>query len=407
MRILIYGINYSPELTGIGKYTGEMSEWMVQQGNDVSIITAMPYYPEWKIHPLYKSKWWHKEIINGVKTYRCPIYVPQEVNSKKRILHEFSFLLSSSFRWITTLFKKKYDLVITICPPFHIGISSYLYSILKKTTLITHIQDLQIDAAKDLDMLSNKKALNLMFKTEKFLLKNSNYISTLTSGMKKRVETKGIPENKIIMLPNWVDTDFIYPIQKSNSLRSLFNIPLEDTVILYSGNMGKKQGLEIIINVAAHYSDQPNIHFLMVGSGVEKAYLETMTEEKGLSNIRFYPLQPYSQLPSLLATADIHLVLQKQEASDLVMPSKLTGILAAGGCAIVTAQPGTSLYEDIKKYNMGILCEPESAKSLKNAIDHALSNDTSCIRKNARKYAENYLNKDRILLSFLQKVKSD
>ncbi len=404
MRILIYGINYTPELTGIGKYTGEMAEWFAKEGNDVHVITAMPYYPEWEIHPRYRGKWWRKEELNGVKVYRCPFYVPKQVDSKKRMIHEFSFLCSSSFRWFAALFKKKYDLVITVCPPFHIGISPYIYSIFRKTIQVTHIQDLQIDAAKDLNMLSNGTLLSLMFRLEKFLLKRSDYVSTLTLGMRQRIENKGIPEDKIVMLPNWVDIDFIKPLPVEQSLRSKLNIPFGDKVILYSGNMGKKQGLDLLINVAAEYRDQKNIHFIMVGSGAEKNNLEKLAMGRNLANMKFYPLQPYEQLSALLSAADIHLVLQKKEASDLVMPSKLTGILAAGGCAIVTAASGTSLYEDVKKNNMGILCEPESEQDLKEAIDKALFMDTSEIRRNARKYAENYLNKDRILSRFLETV---
>ncbi|MDH6308295.1 colanic acid biosynthesis glycosyl transferase WcaI [Dysgonomonas sp. PFB1-18] len=407
MRILIYGINYTPELTGIGKYTGEMSSWLATQGYDVSVITAMPYYPEWEVAPQYQNRWWHKEIIDGVKVYRCPFYVPAKVDSKKRIAHEFSFLWSSSFRWFAALFKKKYDLVITVCPPFHIGFSPYIYSIFKKTSLVSHIQDLQIDAAKDLNMLSNQKALNLMFKMEKFLLRKSDYVSTLTSGMKSRVAKKGISDDKIVMLPNWVDIDFIKPLSKSESLRDKFSISQDDIVILYSGNMGKKQGLEILLEVAGQYKDQPHIRFMMVGSGAEKDALKKMAADKGLTNMTFYPLQPYEQLSALLATADLHLVLQKREASDLVMPSKLTGILAAGGCAIVTAMPGTSLYEDIRNNNMGVLCEPESVAALKNAIDTALASDLTQIRTNARQYAENHLNRDKILSQFIDKVKNN
>ena len=169
--------------------------------------------------------------------------------------------------------------------------------------------------------------------------------------------------------------------------------------------MGKKQGLDVIIDIAADYLDHPHIHFLMVGSGVERDNLENLAKEKKLVNIKFYPLQPYNQLPALLATADIHLVLQRKDASDLVMPSKLTGILAAGGCAIVTASPETSLYEDIQEYNMGILCEPESSLALRNAIDKALSSDLSLIKENARIYAENHLNKNKILSNFIKQIK--
>lgn len=153
-----------------------------------------------------------------------------------------------------------------------------------------------------------------MFKLERFLLKKSSFVSTLTKGMKDRVLNKGIDENKIVLLSNWVDIDFIKPLSKAQSLRDKFNISENDKVILYSGNMGgKKQGLEMLIDVAVQYKDRPDIHFIMVGSGAEKDNLQKQAADNKLTNMKFYPLQPYDQLPSLLATADIHLVLQKRK----------------------------------------------------------------------------------------------
>ncbi|MGD5271785.1 glycosyltransferase, partial [Xanthomonas citri pv. citri] len=137
-----------------------------------------------------------------------------------------------------------------------------------------------------------------------------------------------------------------------------------DKVILYSGNLGEKQGLEVIIEVALKYYDNKEVYFLIVGSGGGKEKLEQLAKEAGLTQVKFFPLQPYEKLSALLATADVHLVLQKKSAADLVMPSKLTGRLSAGGCSIVTAEPGTSLYTIVEQHKMGILIEPESADAL-------------------------------------------
>lgn len=192
MNILIYGINYAPELTGIGKYTGEMAEWMALQGHKVSVITSMPYYPEWETHKNYKGKWWHTEVINNVTVYRCPMYVPSKVTASKRIIHEFSFVLSSLVYWFKFFITQKTDIVITIAPPFHLGFISAFFAKLKKAKLITHIQDLQVDAARDLGMIKNKSFLSLMFKAEKYLLDKSSAVSTISEGMIK----KFMPKNK-------------------------------------------------------------------------------------------------------------------------------------------------------------------------------------------------------------------
>jgi len=404
MRVLIFGINYTPELTGIGKYTGDMGAWLASRGHQMTVVTAKPYYPEWRIHPAFRGTGWTTEHVDGVTVHRVPLYVPRTVTSKKRILHEFSFLGGIFPVWFSLLFKKRYDIVITVSPPFHLGLYAWLYAYLKKARLVTHIQDLQVDAAKELGMITNMRLLNLMFGIERFLLKRSDAVSSISLGMKKKILAKGIPESNYIMFPNWVDEQTIRPLPKSQSLRSEWNISADDKVVLYSGNLGEKQGLEIIIDAASHFADRPDVHFIICGSGGAKGRLKNLAEKAGLQRIRFYPLQPYEKLSALLASADIHLVLQKKSASDLVMPSKLTGILAAGGCAIVSAVPGTSLYETVHEHQIGLLIEPESTDALVKGLLLALDSDLTPFRQRARQYAERFLSKASLLRDFEQSL---
>src|SRR3546814_14349993 len=132
MRILIFGINYTPELTGIGKYTGEMASWLAARGHTVAVVTAKPYYPEWAVHAAYQKRGWLTEQIDGVTVHRVPLYVPKEVTSKKRILHEFSFLGGVSPTWFGLLLKQKYAVVVHVSPPFHFVIFAPLIDKLKR-----------------------------------------------------------------------------------------------------------------------------------------------------------------------------------------------------------------------------------------------------------------------------------
>src|SRR5690606_16979965 len=195
MRILIHGINYTPELTGIGKYTGEMAEWLAQQGHDVHVLTALPYYPEWSVHESYRGKKWHTETLNKVNVHRAPLYVPKDVSSAKRIIHEFSFLLSTMPFWIKWIFtKKKFDVVFCIAPPFHLAFFPWIYKNLRGNVWITHIQDLQVDAAKDLGMIRNRTLLKAMFGLERFFLKKGSRVSTISKGMREKILLKGLAE---------------------------------------------------------------------------------------------------------------------------------------------------------------------------------------------------------------------
>jgi colanic acid biosynthesis glycosyl transferase WcaI len=397
MKILICGINYAPDLTGIGKYTGEMGSWLAKNGHTVEVITGMPYYPQWQINSAYKKKWWHKENVDGVKVYRCPLYVPGKVSSVTRILHEFSFVLSTLPVWIKKLFSKKYDVVISVSPPFHLGALPLLYSKLRRTKIVTHIQDLQVDVAKDLRMINNRRLLNTMFAMEKFILKGSSAVSTISKGLLKKIKNKGIAAANCLLFPNWVDENTIRPLSKEKSLRNEFGLSREDKVILYSGNLGEKQGLENIIEAAKSFREEPSVKFVIVGSGGGEMKLKEAANDAGLTNIQFHPLVSYEKLPALLAMADLHLVLQKKNAADLVMPSKLTSILAAGGCPLVTAPEGSTLHKLINRNEMGIVVEPDDHRLLTQGIRFALNNSLEKFRDNAREYASKYLSKETIL----------
>lgn len=405
MRILIYGINYYPELTGIGKYTGEMGPWLAKQGHTVEVITAPPYYPEWEIHPAYQGKGWHTEQIEGVTVHRSPLYTPKTVSSGKRILHEFSFVASSLPYWLKALFGKRYDVVICMAPAFHLGFIALAYSRLRGVPFVYHIQDLQVDMAKELGMLKNQPFLSVLTKAEKIILNGCTAVSTISEGMIRKIIAKGIPASKCVLFPNWVDRAFIRPLPVSESLRGRFGLQHTDRVVLYSGSLGEKQGLDIILTVADRLRHHNDLYFLIVGSGGAEQKLVELANVQQLDHVRFFPLQPYEQLSALLATADIHLVLQRQSASDLVLPSKLTGILAAGGFSLITAVPGTSLYTLVDTHKVGLIIEPESADALQAGIEKALTFDLTPYRQNARRYAESYIDKDAILKAFEGELK--
>ncbi|QES87996.1 WcaI family glycosyltransferase [Rhizosphaericola mali] len=400
MRILIYGINFTPELTGIGKYTGEMVDWLNERGHFIKIITAKPYYPQWKVNEEYKKGYWKSEKKMNIMVNRVPMYVPSKPDSVKRILHELSFQTNSLPYWLGTFFQKKYDVVICITPAFHLGFLPLIYCKLRRSKFWTHIQDLQVDAAKELKMINNEVVLNVMFGLENFLLRNSDIISSISKGMIDKIKKKNIQDTPVLNFPNWVDNKVIYPISKENSLRSKLGFSQEDIILLYSGNLGEKQGLEIMVHVASRFSLDEKINFVICGSGGNKHQLEALAKEAELKNLFFFPLQPYEDLSKLLAIADVHLILQKKSASDLVMPSKLTGILACGGLAIVSAVENTSLYDVIFENNLGILIEPESVDALENGIRQALEQSNEKLKQNALDYARKYLDKDAILTQF-------
>ncbi len=397
MRILFYGINYYPELTGIGKYTGEACQFLAKQGHEVEVITTMPYYPAWQISATYQGKAWHTEVIDGVKVHRCPLYVPKKVTAFKRILLEISFVLASLVYWFKVSFSQKFDVVVCVCPPFQLGLLPFLYGKLRGVPFIYHVQDLQVDIVNDMEMIKNKRVLGMLFQIEKYLMNKATIVSSISDGMIKKIKTKQLKHQDFWLFPNWVDTYTIKPLGVGESLRQELGYQENDFIVQYAGTIAEKQGLEMIIEVAHAL---PTVQFMIVGEGGFKQKLIEKVALAGVKNIQFFTLQPYDKLANLLATGNIHLVLQKKTASDLVLPSKLTGILSAGACALVTAVEGTSLYEVIDKNQAGILIEPESLAALIDGIKAAMSQDLSRYKYNARVYAEKHLDRQQIMLDF-------
>ena len=410
MKILIFGINYSPEPTGTGKYTGEMAAWLAEQGHQVEVIASLPHYPAWKIDKEYAVKGFFIERVDDVLVKRTPLYVPdiQNTTSLNRIRMELSFSLNALRYWVPIFFrKKKFDVVIAVSPPMQIGLLPYLYSFFRKVPWVFHIQDLQVDAAVRLNMLNSGVFTNLLFKIENYLLRKATIVSSITEAMLKRIESKKIQPDKMWLFPNWSDVNLITPLNNYNNIyRKELGITDDMVVFMYSGNIGEKQGIEIVLEVAAKLSNLKNIQFIISGEGAAKDKLVKDAKRRNLKNVKFLPIQPVEILPQLLAAGDVHLVIQKAEAADLVMPSKLTNILAAGRPVIATAEEGTGLYEVITKYNLGAVGKPNNVEDLvENIITLSKSVEIrGSIGDKSREYAVRYLNKENVLKEFEGKL---
>ncbi|MBO9658454.1 MAG: WcaI family glycosyltransferase [Chitinophagaceae bacterium] len=402
-KILLIGGNYSPELTGIGRYNGEMMDWLAENGYNCTVITTYPYYPQWKIGDEYrkKSRWYTNEKKGTINVYRCPHYVPGTPGGLKRMMLDFTFTISGFFKMLQVAFGPKRDVVIVVTPPFLPGVLAVLYKWLRGAKMVYHVQDLQIEAARDLKMVRSKMMIKMMFGIERFFLKRADHLSSISTGMVRKMKEKTGRET--LLFPNWSDTAKFHPLLK-DGLKQAFGFDESDKVVLYSGAIGEKQGLEIILNVAEKLKNTASLKFVICGTGPYKANLEELAKEMKLDNLLFMPLQPTEALNKFLNMADAHLVVQKADASDLVMPSKLTNILAVGGLAIVTANPGNSLYDEVDKHQIGLLTEAENSDMLAATIFKAVNENITTYKTNARQYAENYLSLPKVMQRFVNET---
>ena len=397
MRILIYSLNFHPELTGTGKFTGEMAQWLASMGHSVRVVTAPPYYPAWSVFPGFQNRW-SVAMKTGVRVYRCPLYVPAFDTGMRRILHLVSFALSSLPVMLRQLIWRA-DIVWLVEPTLAGAPTAWFTARLSGAKAWLHIQDFEVDMAFKMSLLRWSWLRSLVFGFESFVMRRFDRVSTISPSMRSRLIKKGVADDRVCDFPNWADLEAIYPLTRSNSLRKMLGIAEDERVALYSGNMGHKQGLELLIEAAKRLEvSAPRVRFVLCGEGVVKSDLQRAAA--GLINILWLPLQPIEQLNELLNLADFHLLPQRSDAGDLVMPSKLTNMLASGRPVIATAVEGSELFRVVQ--GCGLITPPGDVDKLVTAIQQ-LAEDVE-LRANlgqaARNYAEKYLAKDAILQRF-------
>lgn len=408
-KILLIGINYAPEPTGIGKYTGEMGSWLAGHGYEVRVITAFPYYPQWKPAPGYRYWWYQTEKRQGAKLIRCPLYVPSKPGGAKRMLQDLGFFLTAWLAVTSLLLRgKKYDMVFVASPSFLSGwVGSWYKRWRPSARLVYHVQDLQVDAAEELGMIRQRWLLGLLKRAEAFVLRRADVVSTISAGMRQRILQKRVPIKKLLLFPNWVDFRAVHPVAPDARIVERLGLPAGKCIVLYSGAVGEKQGLEMILEAADRVQQAlPDLHFVIAGSGPYATQLQAQAQQRGLSNLQFLPLQPIEVFNHLLNHAWLHLVVQKAKAADLLLPSKLTNVLAVGGLVLVTANPGTSLHQVINEHELGKLVPAEDTAAFCAAIEWLYHHPQQAgqYRQNAARYAATFLDQSAIIQTFLQQL---
>jgi colanic acid biosynthesis glycosyl transferase WcaI len=399
MKILVVGLNFHPELTGIGKYTGELAAYLAAQGHAVRVITTPPYYPHWKIQAGYRAWRYQKEIWQGVEIQRCPLWVPRRPTGFTRLVHLATFAFSSlpalmtQLRWNPTV-------VVCIAPAMMNAPFVLAFARLSGVKAWLHIQDFELDAAVNLKMLPGSQFIYPLAQAfERFILARFSRVSTISENMRLLCIEKGVEPQYTFLLPNWVDTKKIYPLQDSGCLRAELKISTQTFVALYHGNMGRKQGLELLLETARLLKSNTEILFVLCGEGPAKK--ELVEHAASLPNIRFLELQPEEKLNDLVNLADAHLLPQLGNAADLVMPSKLSTMLASGKPVIAGAYPGTQISQILDK--IGMVIQPENATALAESLINLYETPSERLRLGnlGRAYACQYFDKE-IILSRLQ-----
>jgi colanic acid biosynthesis glycosyl transferase WcaI len=365
MRILIYSYNYYPEPIGIAPLMTELAEGLVKRGHEVRVVTAMPNYPERQIYEGYRGKLYVNEYKNGVQIQRSYVWIRPQPNLLDRVLLDASFVVSS---FLPALFGFSPDVILSTSPSLPVCIPTTLLGWLHDCPVVLNLQDILPEAAVHVGLLKNKFLIQVFATLEKFAYRTATKISVIADGFVDNLRSKGVPANKIVQIPNWVDVNFIHPLPKeNNAFRKAHNLDGK-FVVLYSGNIALTQGLETVVKAAAVLRDVPDIAFVIVGEAKGLQRLQQECQDIGADNVLLLPFQPREKLPEMLAAADVGLVVQKKNVISFNMPSKIQVLLASGRALIASVPDNGTAARAIKQSGGGFVVTPEDSQALAAAV---------------------------------------
>jgi colanic acid biosynthesis glycosyl transferase WcaI len=337
----------------------------------------------------------------GLRVERAPIWLARRPGGIARIASMASFAVSS-LPLLARQVAWRPDIVWTVAPALACAPGAWALARLVGAAAWLHIQDFEVDAAFELGILRGARARRVAAAIERWLFARFDCVSAISPAMVERLGQKGVRASRTRLFPNWVDVGDIRPLGRPSQYRQELGIPADAVVALYSGSMGSKQGLEVIAAAARMLGDLPTLHFVLCGAGPGRDAL--VAAAAGLPRIHWLPLQPVERLSELLGVADLHLLPQRAGAADLVMPSKLTGMLASGRAVVATAPEQTTVGRIVAR--CGAVVAPEDAEALAGAV-RALALEPARRERlgaEARRLAEAELSRDAILGRFAREL---
>ena len=396
MKLLIITQYFPPEIGAPQNRLFELAIRLKKEGIDITVLTAMPNYPQMEIHKEFVGKNYCYSEMDGLKVHRSSIYITKSKSISKRLLNYFSFVWSS-YKIGKKKLDKNYDIVLCESPPLFLGISAYRLAKKKKAKFIFNVSDLWPESAEKLGIVKNKFFLKLATILEEYLYEKAALITGQTKGITKNISGR-FPNKKVHWLPNGVDLNFYNPNNFSKEWRIQNKFNDDDVLFFYGGIIGYAQGLEVIIYTAQELKNNSNVKFIILGSGPEKEKLLALKEKLKLENVFFMSPVSKAQMPSIISSIDCSIIpLKKLDLFLGAIPSKIFECLAME-TPILLGVDGEAKGLFIDKGKSGLYFEPENAEDLKTGVLKLAENNA--LRKelgeNGRIYVNNHFNRNQI-----------
>src|SRR5215475_9287892 len=379
---------YWPELIGSAPFSTDIAEWLTDHGRQTTVVSGLPHYPEPAVFPAYRRGRRRRETVSGVEVERLRCGAPWSSSAGAHIANELEFLL----RGLCALARgriRQHSVVLALCPSI-LCVALALAARRRNGVCVAIVHDIQSGLAEKLGMVGGGRLSAVMRRCERAILDRTDLVVVLSAEMKQQLRRIGV-STPIEVVPLWVDTDHIQPAPPT--LRS-------EVKVLYSGNLGRKQGLNQVVELARELAQRrSDIEIVLRGNGNQAIELSAEIERLGLTNIRMIALQPNEALGTALAAGDIHLVPQRPDAACFAVPSKVFNIMAVGRPFVATALPDSVLWR-LQRQSGAFLCvPPDDAPTFAEAVIR-LADDSRLrqeLGQRGREFVEAHYAKPRIL----------
>ncbi len=406
MKLLILTQYFPPEVGAPQSRLYEVALRLKKKGVDVTVLTAMPNYPQMVIHPAYKGKHYCKENLDGMTIHRSWIYIPKSKALIKRLLNYFSFVFSSLWWGLWKI--EKQDILLVESPPLFLGITAYLLSRAKGAKLVFNVSDLWPESAEKLGLITNKPLLKMATRMEEFFYKKSSLISGQTQGIVNNIKER-FPNKTVHWLKNGVDINF-YDVNKTfekNSWRKAHNMKETDFLLFFGGILGYAQDIEVILKTAKLVSDNKDIKFIIYGTGPEKERLVAMKNQLELENVFFFDAVPKSQMQNIIMDMNCSMApLKKIDLFKGAIPTKIFENLALKKPLLLGVE-GEAKDLFVDKGKCCLFFEPENPEEMKKQVLYLYNNPDKLqeLGENGLDYVSKYFNRDIIAEEYYQELK--
>lgn len=392
MRILNLSAYYEPEKAASLYLFENINEAYVKAGHEVVLYAPMPtrgvsndVYDEYK-KKKYEKKYNCKLIIHRFSMFR---------EGKNPVIRAMRYIFCNLIHLFKGIFAGKFDVIVVASTPPTQGALAAILKKIKNISAVYYLQDIFPDSLVNARLT---KKYSLIWKIgriiEDFTYRNMDKIIVISEDMKKNLIEKGVSEDKISIIYNWVDEDAIIPISKEqNIIFDDLKLSRDLFYIVYAGNLGHAQNIEVILKTASKMLNFIDIKFLIFGSGAQEIYYKTMAQNMGLSNVIFYPLQPYTLVSQVYSLGEASIVSCKEDIGRGAMPSKTWSIMSAGTAVLANFDENTDLHNIVESNNLGIFTKAGDYEELKEAILKLYNNRELCLEmgKNGRNFILNNL----------------